>query len=179
MTKDRDKFQEVKPDMTPMIDVVFLLLIFFIVTLKFKTLEGRLDAALPKDVGVNQSEAEEIEKIDLLIRVIKDGQLLPDPATSTKSYPEGRLRHVVGRVLKVEMGAATFNIRTDLDADNDGILDDLVKLDRAMDQFDKEETPVTLDPRKNVVYGDMVGLLDLVIRQGFTKISFAGSLEND
>jgi biopolymer transport protein ExbD len=77
------------------------------------------------------------------------------------------------------MGAATFNVRTDLDADNDGILDDLVKLDRAMDQFDKEETPVTLDPRKNVVYGDMVGLLDLVIRQGFTKISFAGSLEND
>jgi biopolymer transport protein ExbD len=156
MTKDRDKFQEVKPDMTPMIDVTFLLLIFFIVTLKFKTLEGRLDAALPKD-----------------------GQLLPDPATSTKSYPYGRLRHVVGRVLKVEMGAATFNIRTDLDADNNGILDDLVKLDRAMDQFDKEETPVTLDPRKNVVYGDMVGLLDLVIRQGFTKISFAGSLEND
>ena len=179
MTKDRDKFEEIKPDMTPMIDVTFLLLIFFIVTLKFKTLEGRLDAALPKDVGVNQSEAEEVEKIDLLIRVSKQGQLLPDPSTRTKSYPEGRLRHVVGRGLKVEMGASTFLIRTDVDADNDGVLDDLLKLDRAMDLFDKEEAPVTLDPRIDVVYGDMVGLLDLVIRQGFTKISFAGSLEND
>ena len=162
-----------------MIDVTFLLLIFFIVTLKFKTLEGRLDAALPKDVGVNQSEAEEVEKIDLLIRVVRDGQLMPDPSTATTRYPNGRLRHVVGRVLTVEMGASTFNVRTDLDANNDGVLDDLLKLDRAMDAFDKEETPVTLDPRKNVVYGDMVGLLDLVIRQGFTKISFAGSLEND
>lgn len=162
-----------------MIDVTFLLLIFFIVTLKFKTLEGRLDAALPKDVGVNQSEAEEVEKIDLLIRVINNGQLLPDPSTSTKSRPEGRLRHVVGRVLKVEMGASSFNVRTDIDANRDGILDDLIPIDRAMEPFDKEETPVTLDPRKDVVYGDMVGLLDLVIRQGFTKISFAGSLEND
>ena len=40
--------------MTPMIDVTFLLLIFFMCTLKFKTLEGKLAAYLPKDVGVNQ-----------------------------------------------------------------------------------------------------------------------------
>ncbi|MDF1837417.1 MAG: biopolymer transporter ExbD, partial [Planctomycetota bacterium] len=39
-------------DMTPMIDVTFLLLIFFMCTLKFKVLEGKLTAYLPKDVGV-------------------------------------------------------------------------------------------------------------------------------
>ncbi len=50
-------------EMTPMIDVTFLLLIFFMCTLKFKTLEGKLAAYLPKDVGVNQTDAEPIEKV--------------------------------------------------------------------------------------------------------------------
>ena len=44
---------EIKMDMTPMIDVVFQLMIFFMCTIKFKTLEGKLTAYLPKDVGVN------------------------------------------------------------------------------------------------------------------------------
>ncbi|MEL6716433.1 MAG: biopolymer transporter ExbD, partial [Planctomycetota bacterium] len=35
-------------EMTPMIDVTFLLLIFFMCTLKFKVLEGKLGAYLPK-----------------------------------------------------------------------------------------------------------------------------------
>ena len=53
---------ECELQMTPMIDVVFLLLIFFLCTIKFKTLEGKLAAYLPKDVGVNTFEAEPKEK---------------------------------------------------------------------------------------------------------------------
>lgn len=37
------------PDLTPMIDVTFLILVFFLCTIKFKTLEGKLDSYLPKD----------------------------------------------------------------------------------------------------------------------------------
>ena len=44
-------------EMTPMIDVTFLLLIFFMCTLKFKVLEGKLGPYLPKDVGVNPQDA--------------------------------------------------------------------------------------------------------------------------
>ena len=42
-----------RPDssMTSMIDVVFLLLVFFLCTLEFRVLEGRLDAELPKGIG--------------------------------------------------------------------------------------------------------------------------------
>ena len=40
------------PDMTPMIDVVFQLLIFFLVSMKFKTLDMKIDAFLPLDAGV-------------------------------------------------------------------------------------------------------------------------------
>ena len=63
-------------EMTPMIDVVFLLLIFFLCTLKFKTLEGKLSAFLPKDVGVNTTEAEPIEKVEILLEVVHEGKQL-------------------------------------------------------------------------------------------------------
>lgn len=42
---------DVELNMTPMIDVTFQLLIFFIVTLKFKTLEKKLLSYLPTDFG--------------------------------------------------------------------------------------------------------------------------------
>ena len=40
-----------EPGMTPMIDVVFLLLIFFMCASKFRIPEGALRAYLPKDSG--------------------------------------------------------------------------------------------------------------------------------
>jgi biopolymer transport protein ExbD len=47
--------EAVEADMTPMIDVVFQLIIFFMTTIRFKALEGKLETQLPKDVGVNSS----------------------------------------------------------------------------------------------------------------------------
>ena len=55
-----DRVREEHPDMNPMIDVVFQLLIFFLVTMKFKTLDMKIDAFLPKDRGL----AKTITKID-------------------------------------------------------------------------------------------------------------------
>jgi biopolymer transport protein ExbD len=162
------EFEEVKMEMTPMIDVTFLLLIFFIVTLKFKTLEGRLDAALPKDRGTSTSTAEEVEKVDIVIKVSNPGRLVPDPKTATTSSPEGRLLHYVDRKVRFEVGAQQF---TNADA-----------LSKYLDQFArtqemKDETPVSIDPRKGVVYGDVVTVLDVVIQKGFTQIAFGGSFE--
>jgi biopolymer transport protein ExbD len=48
----RLRLGEIKMEFTPMIDVVFLLLIFFMCTLQFKTLEGKLATYLPTDRGV-------------------------------------------------------------------------------------------------------------------------------
>ena len=65
--------EECEMEMTPMIDVVFLLLIFFLLTIKFKILEGKLAAYLPKDVGVNSSQAEPKEKVEITIHVKEKG----------------------------------------------------------------------------------------------------------
>jgi biopolymer transport protein ExbD len=163
--RKKEKFQEIKPEMTPMIDVTFLLLIFFIVTLKFKTLEGRLNASLPKDRGTQNTTIEEIEKVDIVIRVGNPGQLVPDPSTKTKSMPEGRLNHYVGRRMIYEVGANSYS--------------DPADVRRFISTFDKDETPVTLDARKGVIYGDVVIMLDIVIAEKFTQVAFAGSVETE
>jgi biopolymer transport protein ExbD len=47
----KHELQAVEGDMTPMIDVVFQLIIFFMTTIRFKALEGKLETELPRDIG--------------------------------------------------------------------------------------------------------------------------------
>jgi len=61
---------EAKPDLNPMIDVVFQLLIFFLITMKFKTLDMKIEAFLPKDKGLAQVIQEPDEK-PKLVAVLK------------------------------------------------------------------------------------------------------------
>ncbi len=61
-------------DLTPMIDVVFLLLIFFLTTLSFRVLEGKLPTFLPKDIGQNAGPAPELlEPLEITIREAPGG----------------------------------------------------------------------------------------------------------
>ena len=150
--------EPLKIDMTPMIDVTFLLLIFFIVTLKFKVLEGRLDASLPKDMGTNATQAEEIEKVNVVL-------LVTEPGTLTKDEKNKNLKRYEGRKLKYEVGTQVF--RT------------VAELESFLATQDKDETPITLDPRKGVINEDVMYVLDAIIRQHFKKVSFAGTFENE
>jgi biopolymer transport protein ExbD len=68
--------EKVEMQMTPMIDVTFLLLIFFLCTIEFKLLDGKMAAYLPKDVGVNRTQLEiELEKIDINLDLSKSSAL--------------------------------------------------------------------------------------------------------
>ncbi|MBU0754247.1 MAG: biopolymer transporter ExbD [Planctomycetes bacterium] len=62
--------EEVEMQMTPMIDVTFLLLIFFLCSIKFKLLDGKMQTYLPKDLGVNTAPViTEMEKIDVNLKI--------------------------------------------------------------------------------------------------------------
>lgn len=69
MARKKAQIDEVELELTPMIDVVFLLLIFFIVTMKFKVLEGKLVTELPKDEGTASGDPPVIDKIEIDIEV--------------------------------------------------------------------------------------------------------------
>jgi len=165
MARKREKFEPVEAEMTPMIDVTFLLLIFFIVTLKFRTLEGRLDASLPKDKGTKNTKQEDIEQVQIDIRVANPGVLRPDPETRTPSYPQGKLNKYLGRKIVYQIGSQTFQTPAEVS--------------KYLATFDKEETPVVISPLKKVIYADVIKILDVVIALEFKQVSFAGAVEEE
>ncbi|GJM22280.1 MAG: hypothetical protein DHS20C15_21950 [Planctomycetota bacterium] len=86
MARKKAEIEDVPLDLTPMIDVVFLLLIFFIVTIKFKVLEGKLVTELPKDEGSNAGDVTLIDKIEI--------DIVPQP-----SAPDGFITQVNGQTM--------------------------------------------------------------------------------
>jgi biopolymer transport protein ExbD len=161
--------EEYEMEMTPMIDVVFLLLIFFLLTIKFKILEGKLSAYLPKDVGVNSSEAEPKEKVEITIHVKKQGSKVyasePDEGTPWGGEIDRRFEFV-GRDLEYQIGPRKTK--------------DLKQITTWMTEFFKKdpESPVTIDCRPGTVYGDMVPVLDAAVEANFTSITFVGEYKN-
>ena len=47
--------QEFEINMTPMIDVIFQLVLFFVFSMKFMAFEGQINAFLPKDRGLDST----------------------------------------------------------------------------------------------------------------------------
>src|SRR5262245_7168335 len=62
-------------NVTPMVDVIFCLCLFFMCSLHFKQLEGKIDSWLPREHGNKTTAARQVilEEIRLLLRL--------DPAT--------------------------------------------------------------------------------------------------
>lgn len=154
----RRKVQDRRPDMTPMIDVTFLLLVFFIVTLSFRVLEGRLDSALPKGYGVNSGQIEDVEKLVVTILVAEPGQLVADPdAKGLYAYEGRRLRYLVG----------SHEFR------------ELAALGSFLAQWPERDTPVSIDAKKGTLYGDVIPVVDTLLVEDFQNVAFAGSFEQD
>jgi len=158
--------EEIKMEMTPMIDVTFLLLIFFLLTLRFKTLEGKLAAYLPKDVGVNSSPAtEEIEKVEITLTVISPGVKV-DPQDASKPYSgRGRFEYS-GRRIKYQIGPQSTE-------DVAVMKDRLRKLFQAA-KASGVKRPATIDARPGTTYGDIIPALDSAVEVGFEDITFVG-----
>ena len=160
-------------NMTPMIDVTFLLLIFFMCTIKFKVLEGKLAAYLPKDVGVNATQAEPLEKVEILMRVQVEGtKLAPDgnkpwsgKAQTRFIYqgPNTPYRGGQDRVIQYSVGPRKSTKLSDIQA-------------RLKDLHLKDpERPSTIDARTGIAYADVVEVLDAAIDAGFAEITFVGA----
>lgn len=163
--------EESKLEMTAMIDVTFLLLIFFMCTLKFKTLEGKLAAYLPKDVGVNSSDDPPIEKVEVTLRVITEGTKYK-PVRAGESLGElwdgtPGARYVYGPDRVIEYAIGPRRTR------------DLDEIQRVLTQtHEADDTrPATIDARPGTVYADVVHVLDAAMNAAFTEVTFVGSYE--
>ena len=145
MARKKAEIEDVPMELTPMIDVVFLLLIFFIVTIKFKVLEGKLETELPKDVGVNSSPVDQLlEKIEI--------DITPD-----KTRPHGIKVLVNGRVMP------SF----------ESFRGELARW-KSVAQAAGQEPKATLYPDSSINYEQVVKVVDQCLISQLTDITFAG-----
>jgi len=164
MARKRKRKSEdpIKGDMTPMIDIVFQLLIFFMLTIQCKTLEGKLAAYLPKDVGVNKSEAEPKEKVEIRLKVDTVGTQL-DAHTDEPWTGEGPFKYGPDRVITYSVGPKSTHS-----------IDDLTRRLKELFRADPEQA-VTIAPYQGTIYQDVIAVLDEAVDIGFSDITFMGA----
>lgn len=161
MSASRDAAKaESKMEMTPMIDVVFLLLIFFLCTIKFKILEGKIPAYLPKDVGVNATPIDkELEKIEIHITRSDTPVTFEGTGASARStdweWNEKQIKIRIGP--KVCSGLREF-----------------YELIRKTHETNPE-AKATIYPWQGTLYIDAVKVVNECLRADFLDITFAGA----
>ncbi|MFG0315630.1 MAG: ExbD/TolR family protein [Planctomycetota bacterium JB042] len=163
--------EEIKMEMTPMIDVTFLLLIFFLCSIKFKVLEGKLQTYLPKDVGVNTTPQQKmLEKVDVRIyRTLTREKLdLEQIENYRKWYDAGgwsedqvEIRFQGQKVSGLKELKKKFeDLRERIPPPEDPEEDDTLKMN--------------LEAMKGCIYEDIVKVVDVALAAKFTSITFRG-----
>ena len=163
--------QEAKVDMTPMIDVVFLLIIFFL-CIDFKILEAKLPAYLPKDSGAQKTEAEPIEKLSLKIEQLAKGTQIPrNPGSKTStSY------RIEGHKVRYHVLTAKVSDADDLVKELEKIYKDRAKWHKDPKSGELKPMPVVIEPGVGTVYGDVAVCVDAARKVGFDDIQFGGGM---
>lgn len=174
-----DAAEEVRTDMTPMIDAVFLLIVFFL-CIDFRTLEARLPAHLPKDRGANAPAVDQLE--ELKVRIVcnrfgekvprREGQALVDPGTG-RTAPF----MLVGHDVHWTLGPVTIGEPDRLTQELARIAADPSRLVPDPARPGGTRTPpVVVEPGPGATYGDVAATVDAVRAAGFDDLTFAGAL---
>lgn len=150
MAKSRvlQKLEDSKPSMTSMIDIVFLLLVFFIL-MPFKSIESKIENHLPKiGDGLSDSTIQDLDKIQIEIK--RDGSQI-----STKNGT-GVSLSINGRVIE---NLAGVKIR-------------LNEIKNSLPASKLGEIPLLVNADENVPFYFILKTVDFSKLSGFTKINF-------
>lgn len=150
---------EPRADMTPLIDVVFQILIFFLCTLHFRQLEGRLDAYLPPGAGPAASSARTPDPVELGIRVLVSGERR-QAADLERPWNGAGPFEFVGRQVAWRLGPHAY-------ADRAALRAGLAALHAR-----RPDLRLRLDPGPGTLQGEVLGTLDLVLEEGIADVGF-------
>src|SRR6266545_979738 len=103
----------IRIDMTPMVDVAFLLLIFFMVTTVFRTPKALEINLPPKDIKQDVGKSK-----TLLIRILADGRLYWQDGASTAPWTRSSVAEIKN-VLKPYVGNAEKIMVVNIDRDSE------------------------------------------------------------
>ena len=82
---------ETEMNMTPMIDIVFQLIIFFLLSLKFKTVDRRIESQLPKDRGLQATQQFVDELPMLTVKLFRRDQEVKDAEDKSLAFTRIRV----------------------------------------------------------------------------------------
>jgi len=148
---DPSKASKSEMNMTPMIDVTFQLIIVFLCSMKFRTLDQKIEAFLPKDVGLSTAPATADIEIKVTVKLAR-----ARGAESTQVY-------LLGSRLGTTQTA--------------GIWDSLAGKLREFRTSD-EKVKAEIDADADVFHGDVVSALDSFMAARITNVVFRGTQLN-
>jgi len=174
-------------NMTPMIDIVFQLLIFFMLSMHFKEVEGKLLAQLPKDKGLAPSHVlnPELQEVRIVLCAGGDTRMhLHDKGRHEKEDKPNEVCKVmvekveIGEVYKTEkfpdklahnkaiyktLGAKTYEIYMATPSARRGIPDM------------SKRPPVIIDADSETPYEHVIGAVNACKENGIENIEFVGN----
>ncbi|MCO5172243.1 MAG: biopolymer transporter ExbD [Planctomycetes bacterium] len=158
----RGEPDDVRPDLAPMIDIVFNLLVFFMCATKLRTVEGFIRAYLPKDRGLAGGAAT-VRLDDVRVKLLwHDAHGRP---------AEGADGHVV-----LAVGAHHLNAPGDLDGPRAAHHPAWRELHARLLELQAATAdgalPVILDARPQVPTKHVVSALNEVVRAGLSDVTF-------
>jgi biopolymer transport protein ExbD len=132
-------------NVTPLVDIIFCLCVFFMISFKFKQLEGKFDSWLPKGKG-----------------------------SSGAISAEGILDEVRVALLWDENNQRTIRQLRERRVDSDDELSALIKeAHDDWVRMNKPDTPVTIDAEARVPWEDVIKVMNICKSNRIDKIEFA------
>ncbi len=178
---DEQKNVEAELDMTPMIDVTFLLLVFFIMTFKFKTTEGLIQSYLPRDRGTGTSKA----KIPTETRIRILWYALDSNTETTDKHGRAVIRidreEIPTRQYTDEdhrcrvKGCGQFHGAPDMDALFEFLLKRKAAYVPPPGRDPSKGMPVIIDARPKVPFKYVVEVLNECVKAGIQDVTFAAA----
>ncbi|MFC1587195.1 ExbD/TolR family protein [Planctomycetota bacterium] len=169
------KIEEIEMNMTPMIDVVFLLLIFFMCAAKFKTLESKLETRLPRDIGEEQS----MPTPDVTPRRIElkvQNYTTEDGRTVVENIYIRLGETVIGSYLRPKFA----DDPRDLMVKRRAVFTDLQRRleESELNSDPNVRQPTFIAPDLRIPTDDVIQALDAVIAAGIADLTFAGKVSD-
>lgn len=116
---DSDPFggeEEPVMDISPLIDVAFLLLIYFLVTTTLQKSEADLSLVLP---GVEQEDSKEVKIDQMLVRIDSTGAIIVNDEVSDADPTDRNLPNLTERLTRYAASAEIANTETQVIIDCD------------------------------------------------------------
>ncbi|MBL8726839.1 MAG: biopolymer transporter ExbD [Planctomycetes bacterium] len=166
---------EARSDMTPMIDVVFLMIVFF-VCIDFRVLEAKLAAYLPKDVGPAAGLVPPLERV--VVRVHGDA---PGTEVYAAGFAAGTIDPATGRPARYRLTghSARWEVGPRLFTDLAAARQELERIardpqsqvpDRA--NGGRRLMPCVVEGQRGARYDDVARAVDACHAAGFAEIEF-------